>query len=180
MQNEPFGINSAADAANISAHRQAVCAEPRVEIVWNGLLALVHAQIFSTNRVPRSFLDRSLEGRTAFSPLGLLIGPIFKINRANSHNELIGGLARFMSANRDCLGDWVLFQWIDQQDFPRMDQVRRTHRPESKWVRRNRPTAQAGRPHKARRPVKYLSKRGSSRNLRHDPLRSELVNWSTS
>ncbi len=99
MQNEPFGINNAADAANISALHQAVCAEPCIEIVWNGVLALVHAQIFSTNRVPRSFLDRSLEGRTAFSPLGLIVGPICKINRANSHNDLIGRLARFMSAN---------------------------------------------------------------------------------
>jgi hypothetical protein len=54
MQHEPFGINSAADAANISALRQAICGEPRIEIVWNGVLPLVHAQIFSTNRVPRS------------------------------------------------------------------------------------------------------------------------------
>jgi hypothetical protein len=76
MQNGPFGINSAADAANISALRRAACAEPCIEIVWNGVLALVHAQIFSTNRVPRSFLDRSLEGRTAFSPFVLLVSRI--------------------------------------------------------------------------------------------------------
>ena len=108
MQNEPFGINSAADAANINAHCPADCAEPCIETVWNGVLALVHAQIFSTNRVLRSFLDRSLEGRTAFSPLDLLSGPICKINRTNSHNDLISRLARFMCRQTvDCVGDWV-------------------------------------------------------------------------